>query len=545
MSGVPTVSIVIPAYNAAGTIAETLDSIERQTCGDYETIIVDDASVDATRQVVERRNHECRVLCLDKNSGPAAARNRGIGEARGTWIAFLDADDTWLPKRLETQLRLARREPDVGMWCGGTVAYGGARSDDEDRVPGARKISIRDLAVRNPIATSSVLVKKDALEAVGGFDESFCGPEDYDLWIRIAAKYPVKCVEAPVARYRERSGSLSMDDRRFMPEVLRVIQKAYGPNGALAGHSHLRKAALMYQYDHAAWMAFCRGARWTALRWLARAQFVSLTSMRTTGHSAPPLLKHLYQYLLRNPPGRKSVAKRLFEDIQTIRRMPRAAINLMSAEANDNDLFYRDLVNDYYDETRKRHPRFALVRALSFGMTLCRLPANKDEYFAMLEASARRNFKKAKRLGYTFDAIDFNEHLEEIAEIRCSTNERQGRMPEELLSGKVEPCRNPVSRTNIHDYPYFGVRSKEGRLVAYAGCFVAGEACLVEHILGHAQFQRDGIVPMLVTGIAGYVMDHYPKVKYYGYGTYFGAGESLRRFKRKLGFQPHWVEWKK
>ena len=530
-------------------------------------LIVDDASTDSTQQVLERLKDGCRILHLDENSGPAAARNRGIAEARGSWIAFLDADDTWLPERLQIQMDMAEKNPEVGMWCGGTVAYGGRKTprqsslrlrsgqagqaggggkttDGEQPEPRTREIGLEDLAVRNPIATSSVLVRKEAVLAAGGFDESFCGPEDYDLWIRIAARCPVMAVEESVACYRERSGSLSMDDRKFMPQVLRVIQKAYAEGGALAEHAHLRKAALMYQYDHAAWMAFCRGARWTALKWLMRAQMASVTSMHRTGHSAPPVIKHLYQYLFKLPPGRKSGVRRLLDDIRTMLHMPTVTIGLMTRKAEGNDAFYRDLVNSYYRETRKRHPRFPLVRALSFGMTLCRLPEDADTYFTMIDASARRNVKKAGRLGYRFSVIDFNEHLGEIADIRCSTDERQGRMPDELLSGKVDPCRNPPSKTDVHDYPYFGVLAGDGKLVAYAGCFVAGEACLVEHILGHAGFQRDGIVPMLVIAMAGYIMEHYPNVKYYGYGTYFGAGESLRRFKRKLGFNPHWVKWR-
>ena len=559
----PAVSIVMPAYNAAGTIRESLDSIAKQSFSDFAIIVVDDKSRDSTISVVEawRADNpgvELRLIPAPANRGPAAARNLGIADSQGEWLAFLDADDAWLPNRLRTQMDLAEREPRVDMWCGGTVAYCNRRTDDggpldqargrrkaENAIPTTREVVLEDLAVKNPIATSSVLVRKEAVQAVGGFDESFCGPEDYDLWIRIAAAHSIKCIELPIARYRERSGSLSMDDRKFMPQVLRVIQKAYAKDGALAQCAHLRKAALMYQYDHAAWMAFCRGARWTALKWVVRAQLVSLGSRHRTGRAAPPLLKHLYQYLLRSPPERQACGKRLLEDFRTIRNMPTASIDLMVEEAKDNDPFYRDLVSDYYNQTQKRHKRFPLVRALSFGITLCELPHDADRYRMMVNGSARRNLKKAKRLGYRFALIDFNEYLDDIAEIRCSTAERQGRMPAELLSGSVDRCRNPPSKTNVHDYPYFGVLSNGGKLVAYAGCFVAGEACLVEHILGHADFQRDGIVPMLVMGIAGHIMGSYPCVKYYGYGTYFGAGESLRRFKRKLGFAPHWVKWKK
>jgi hypothetical protein len=232
---------------------------------------------------------------------------------------------------------------------------------------------------------------------------------------------------------------------------------------------------------------------------------------------------------------------KIIEDLRTALRMPRVSIDLMHGKTADNDPFYGRTVKKFYGEAHARHRKFPLIRTMEWGVALCRLPSSFDEYFMCIEAAGRRNYKKAKRNGYLFEKIDFNRHLDDIGEIRRSATHRQGEIPEELL-GEVKPCENPVSKDRTHDYPYFGVL-KDGKLSAYAGCLIAGELCMIEHIYGHADKMSDGVVPMLIVGMAGYVMENHPDVKYYGYGTYFGASESMRRFKRKFKFLPCRVSW--
>jgi len=222
--------------------------------------------------------------------------------------------------------------------------------------------------------------------------------------------------------------------------------------------------------------------------------------------------------------------------------MPRVSVDLMCRETAANDSFYEDLVRDFHAATRKRHPKFPLVKMDEFGVALADLPKSFDEYFMMIEASARRNFKKAKRKGYKFKRIDYNAFLDDVREIWQSTDVRQGRMPEKFLKGEVSPSSNPPSRTNTHDYPYFGVVLGD-KLVSYAGCVVSGEICMIEQLYGHADHHAEGVVPMLIIGIAGYVIDNFPCVKYYGYENFLGAGRNLRRFKKKFKFLPYHVKW--
>jgi len=221
---------------------------------------------------------------------------------------------------------------------------------------------------------------------------------------------------------------------------------------------------------------------------------------------------------------------------------PRVPVNLMYGCVQGKDAFYARVTSEFYREAMRRHSKFPLIRRLQFGVALCSLPAYFDEYFMMVEAAARRNFKKAERNGYRVQPINFNDYLNDIGAIRASAEVRQGAMPSDYLAGTVQACANPQPQTSTHDYPYFGV-IKEGKLVAYAGVLIAGELAMVEHILGHAAYQADGVVPMLFIGIANHLLGHYPAVRYYGYGSYFGAGETMRRFKRKFCFTPHRVAW--
>ena len=302
------VSVVIPAYNSRETIVAALESVAVQTFRDFEVIVVDDASTDDTASVVEeyfrtsniqqlvRRSAEGakedrtsnvedeeetkpeiengvgaggsahRVIRMSQNQGPAAARNRGIAEARGEWVAFLDADDLWYPDRLEYGLAALRTHPDAGMICGGVTGTDG--DDGSSKNAALRDVAvapfrIESLAIFNPVTTSTVTVRRDVLTALGGFDEQFRGPEDYDLWIRIAAKAPSLYTGRNLAQYGDTEGSLSMDERRFLPQVLRVLDKAYGPGGGLVGHG-IKRRAVAYQLLSASWMAANRGALGTA-----------------------------------------------------------------------------------------------------------------------------------------------------------------------------------------------------------------------------------------------------------------------------------------
>jgi hypothetical protein len=234
--------------------------------------------------------------------------------------------------------------------------------------------------------------------------------------------------------------------------------------------------------------------------------------------------------------------RRALDDFREMLKLPRVEVNLMLSATRENDPFYQRLVLELYASTRRRHPRFPLIRQKTFGVALARLPDSFDQYFMAIEAAGRRNVKKARRLGYRFAPIRFNDHIADVTEIRRSTDRRQGPMPKEFLQEEVNPCTDPPSTTQLHEWPYFGVL-KDEKLFAYAGCFICGEICFLEHIYGHSAFHSDGIVPMLIVGIAQHLIESRPSVRYYCYSNYFGASITLRRFQRKFLFLPHKVKW--
>ena len=324
------ISIIIPAYNSAFTIAEALESVAAQTPHvDYEVIVVDDCSKDNTVDVVrnwiaDHTRHSALVThhsplftlhSLPSNTGPAGARNRGIQEAQGEWIAFLDADDIWLPNHLEV-LMAAARETRAIMVCGESVRFqtpADTRSVGEgwkennslqsnSTLAQCRVVTLEELAWHNPVATSTVIVQKVALDEVNGFDPQFRGPEDYDLWIRIAALTRdtlssgianITHVAVPVSLYRQACGSLSMDDRKFLPQILRVLEKAYAHGGILAGLPQWKNSALALQYQQASWMAFNRGCRGAAIRYLMASFVFNLKGPKRHHYS---WVKFLYRY---------------------------------------------------------------------------------------------------------------------------------------------------------------------------------------------------------------------------------------------------------
>lgn len=175
------VSVVIPCYNAAGVVRRAVASAIHQTCPPQEVIVVDDASRDDTRRVLRQLSEESggvvRVVTLAQNSGAAAARNAGWGAARGACIAFLDADDEWLPDKLQIHAAWMKAHPDC-LFSGHALAGRGAG-------PCAwRWVGLRSVIFSNPFRPSSVMIRRDA---PARFDERKRYSEDYDLWLRLLA----------------------------------------------------------------------------------------------------------------------------------------------------------------------------------------------------------------------------------------------------------------------------------------------------------------------------------------------------------------------
>jgi teichuronic acid biosynthesis glycosyltransferase TuaG len=238
----PLVSVLMPAYNAGRYVAESIESVRAQTLQDWELVVVDDGSADDTGEVVRRlAEADARVRYVRRpNGGQAAARNTGLGEARGRLVAFLDADDLWLPEKLEAQIEvLERTGVDLVYTDGYFFSEDGAESVEErfHILPGEARGAemFRTLFNANRIGTLSVLVKREALDAVGLFDEdrAYQNCEDYDLWLRLA-KWGASFygMEEKLMRYRRHAAATTYAASKLLAPMLAVILK-HAPDPAL------------------------------------------------------------------------------------------------------------------------------------------------------------------------------------------------------------------------------------------------------------------------------------------------------------------------
>lgn len=180
MSTASNISVVIPAYNAEDYVARAIDSALTQSHPPLEILVVDDGSRDQTAAVARRLAGPVRVL-QQPNAGPSAARNHGVREARGEWIAFLDADDAWLPYKLERQVRFLHDDRTGIVHCYVVNVSDRFRYDGE--------LTFDRLWRQNVIGTSTAVIRKSMWEQLGGFteDRSLIGAEDYNFWLRAAA----------------------------------------------------------------------------------------------------------------------------------------------------------------------------------------------------------------------------------------------------------------------------------------------------------------------------------------------------------------------
>lgn len=208
----PSVSIIIPTYNRKDTVFETIDSALEQTFTDREIIVVDDGSSDGTKDLLyEKYGSSIKILRQD-NQGPAAARNTGIRESQGNYLAFLDSDDIWLPETVETLIKEFSSEYKPGLvYCGILKIFKDDRTAIET-IPEKKGMIYDQLLEGNFIGGSSnVLVKKDCLTNVGLFNGDCSPAEDYDLWLRIAKKYPVQYVPKTLVNYLVHPDGISQD----------------------------------------------------------------------------------------------------------------------------------------------------------------------------------------------------------------------------------------------------------------------------------------------------------------------------------------------
>jgi glycosyltransferase involved in cell wall biosynthesis len=266
----PEVSVVIPTRNRSRLLTLTLHSVRWQRGVDLEVVVVDDGSSDDTVEMVAAlADPRIRLVRHDRPQGVSAARNRGVAEAGGAWVAFLDDDDLWAPDKLARQLQAAHRTGRAWVYTGevsvdqGLRVLHGAPPPPPDRV-------MERLGRHNavPAGASNVLVHADALASAGRFDTGLGNNEDWDMWIRLARISPPAWICRPLVALRVHPGNASHNMERMLRE-LDVIERRHRIPVDRAAH-----------YRWAAWSCLQAGQQQAALRYYVRAARVGdLTSL--------------------------------------------------------------------------------------------------------------------------------------------------------------------------------------------------------------------------------------------------------------------------
>lgn len=267
-----TVSVVIPVFNGAEFVADALRSVLAQTLAPLEIIVINDGSTDQTASVLAEFSGRITVV-QQANRGLPATRNVGAQLARGTWLAFLDADDTWMPAKLERQMARAL-EVDAALIYTDRFNVG-ARGDLPDVQSAVQPLYegdvFEDLLRGNHVTVTSVMVRREVFDALGGFNEQLRAAEDWDLWIRVAASYPVAAVHEPLVSYRFHSGMMSSDPRRMQKARWQVVRSGLDSLRGRRLSSAQRRQILAVTARSNAWDAVRHHCRRLALAEYGRA----------------------------------------------------------------------------------------------------------------------------------------------------------------------------------------------------------------------------------------------------------------------------------
>lgn len=268
------VSVVIPCFNQAHYLGEAIESVLSQTIPGAEIIVVDDGSVDHTYEVAGRYGSVHRMR--QKNRGVAAARNAGLAASSGEELVFLDADDRLMPRALETGTTLLRRRPNIAFVSG---AARDIRGDGSIVAGPAQAVITQDHYLRLLetcfiLSGSSIVYRRSAVEAVGGFDESLSAADDYDLYLRLARRFAVYCHGGLVTEYRRHGTNTTRDPAIVLDSQLEVLGRQRG-SVSDARERRARRSGLRHtRREHGAALAervseeWRRGQRRTAFRGL-------------------------------------------------------------------------------------------------------------------------------------------------------------------------------------------------------------------------------------------------------------------------------------
>lgn len=231
MSG-PAVSVVIVTYNKEDTLSAAIDSVLRQTYQDFEVIVVDDGSTDDTPRKAAAYGARIRYI-RKENGGTGSARNRGIAESKGNYVAFLDGDDLWLPRKLERQVEAFRREPQIlAVQCGAYLVDQNLKAFEVRHCHPRRDTLENFLRFRNlPGFSSAVMVRREAFDKVGGFGTDLVILSDWDMACRLARAGTLRSVPELLVLYRHYPKNQSRDVGIHVEPGIRSLERFFASEG--------------------------------------------------------------------------------------------------------------------------------------------------------------------------------------------------------------------------------------------------------------------------------------------------------------------------
>ena len=220
----PLVSVIVPTYNGARFLAQTIESVLAQTYPNLEVLVVDDGSTDATSSIATGYGSRVRYI-QQANAGTAAARNRGVAEARGDYIALLDHDDLWLPHKLERQMPTFASDPAIGVVFARIEFFRTETGEVTAHYFPGLELGPHDLLAHRILPIQTVVIRRRALEAVGPFDVDLRGTDDWDLGIRLSAQFRMVGVPETLAKVRLHPDQQGGDPLAMYRQAQRVLRK--------------------------------------------------------------------------------------------------------------------------------------------------------------------------------------------------------------------------------------------------------------------------------------------------------------------------------
>lgn len=262
------VSVVVPAYNAEVYLAETISSVLNQTYQNLEVILVDDGSSDTTAQIALSFSGDTRFhYIFQKNAGVSAARNKGYRESKGEYLAFLDADDLWLPNCLEERVKILDANPAVGLVHTDMVIIDEKGVATGQVLQGKEGRILDELLLWNNTcipAPSSILVPRSVLEAVGLFDTDLSTAADQEFFFRVAHRYPIARIPKPLGLYRIHGTNMHQNIALMERDHTLAYRKAAQHNFFKSKAFKKRAFSNLYLILAGSWWVSCRNKPKTA-----------------------------------------------------------------------------------------------------------------------------------------------------------------------------------------------------------------------------------------------------------------------------------------